>query len=62
MYGFSKFACSLNEPEDGVAPTDCRLRPDIRTMEQQDFDKANAEKVSENEDDHSFTVIWIGQA
>lgn len=62
MYGFSKFACSLNEPEDGVAPTDCRLRPDIRTMEQQDFDKANAEKVSENEDGHSFTVIWIGQA
>lgn len=46
MYGFSKFACSLNEPEEGVAPTDCRLRPDIRTMEQQDFDKANAEKVA----------------
>ena len=45
MYGFSKFVCSLNEPEEGVAPTDCRLRPDIRIMEQQDFDAANAAKV-----------------
>lgn len=45
MYGFSKLACSLNEPEEGVAPTDCRLRPDVRTMEQQDFDGANAAKV-----------------
>ena len=44
-YGFCKFACSLNEPEEGVAPTDSRLRPDIRTMEQQDFDGANSEKV-----------------
>lgn len=45
MYGFSQYVCSLNEPEDGVAPTDCRLRPDIRIMEQQDFDGANTEKV-----------------
>lgn len=45
IYGFSKFACSLNEPEEGVAPTDCRLRPDIRTMEEQNFDGANSEKV-----------------
>ena len=45
MYGFSKFVCSLNAPEEGVAPTDCRLRPDIRIMEEQDFDRANAEKV-----------------
>lgn len=29
-YFFSKFACELNEPEDGVAPTDSRLRPDQR--------------------------------
>lgn len=35
----------MNEPEEGVAPTDCRLRPDIRVMEEQNFDKANAEKV-----------------
>lgn len=45
MYGFSKYVCSLNEPEPGVAPTDCRLRPDTRVMEQQDFDMANSEKV-----------------
>ena len=45
MYGFSEFTCSLNEPEPGVAPTDCRLRPDIRVMEEQDFDLANKEKV-----------------
>lgn len=48
MYGFSKFICSLNELEEGVAPTDCRLRPDVRVMEQQDFDTANAEKVRIN--------------
>ena len=45
MYGFSKFTCSLNELEEGVAPTDCRFRPDQRLMEEQDFDKANDEKV-----------------
>lgn len=45
MYGFNLFAASLNEPEICVAPTDCRLRPDIRLMEQQNFDKANDEKV-----------------
>lgn len=45
MYGFSEFTASLNEPEEGVAPTDSRLRPDQRIMEQQQFDKANEEKV-----------------
>ena len=45
MYGFPKFVCSLNEPEEGVAPTDARCRPDLRLMEQQDFDGANSEKV-----------------
>ena len=45
MYGFSEFTSSLNELEEGVAPTDSRLRPDQRVMEQQDFDKANEEKV-----------------
>ena len=46
MYGFSEFACGLNEPEVGVAPTDSRLRPDQRVMENGDFDTANSEKVS----------------
>ena len=45
MYGFAEFAASLNEPEEGVALTDSRLRPDQRTMEEQDFNKANEEKV-----------------
>ena len=46
MYGFSEFTSSLNELEEGVAPTDCRFRPDQRFMENQDFDKANEEKVT----------------
>ena len=46
MYGFSEFSCSLNEPEPGVCPTDSRLRPDQRIMENGDFDNANSEKVS----------------
>ncbi|XP_065893633.1 oxysterol-binding protein 1-like [Dysidea avara] len=45
MYGFSEFTCSLNEPEEGVCPTDSRLRPDQRIMENEDFDTANIEKV-----------------
>ena len=45
-YNFSKFACELNEPEDGrTAPTDSRLRPDQRLMEQGEWDSANTEKV-----------------
>ena len=48
MYGFSEFTASLNELEEGIAPTDSRLRPDQRIMEEQDFDKANLEKVQDN--------------
>ena len=37
MYNFTSFTVSLNELETGMekilAPTDCRLRPDIRGME-----------------------------
>ncbi len=37
MYNFTHFAMTLNELEPGMegvlAPTDCRLRPDIRAME-----------------------------
>ena len=46
MYGFSEFTCTLNEPEPGVCPTDSRLRPDQRIMENGDYDNANNEKVS----------------
>jgi len=44
-YNFSRFACELNEPEDFVAPTDTRLRPDQRMMEEGRWDEANQEKV-----------------
>ncbi|XP_028834258.1 oxysterol-binding protein 1 isoform X3 [Denticeps clupeoides] len=44
MYYFSSLALTLNESEDGVAPTDSRLRPDQRLMEQGRWEEANAEK------------------
>ncbi|XP_043924243.1 oxysterol-binding protein 2-like [Protopterus annectens] len=44
MYYFSELALTLNEPEDGIAPTDSRLRPDQRLMENGKWDEANVEK------------------
>uniref|UniRef100_A0A670ZQY1 Oxysterol-binding protein n=2 Tax=Pseudonaja textilis TaxID=8673 RepID=A0A670ZQY1_PSETE len=44
MYYFSKLALTLNEPEDDVAPTDSRMRPDQRLMENGKWDEANVEK------------------
>lgn len=44
MYYFSSLALTLNESEDGVAPTDSRRRPDQRLMEQGRWEEANAEK------------------
>jgi len=44
-YNFTRFTCELNEEEEGVAPTDSRLRPDQRFMENGEWDKANTEKV-----------------
>nr|XP_044988500.1 oxysterol-binding protein 2 isoform X2 [Jaculus jaculus] len=44
MYYFSELALTLNEPEEGVAPTDSRLRPDQRLMERGRWDEANMEK------------------
>ncbi|CAG7833943.1 unnamed protein product [Allacma fusca] len=44
-YNFTEFACSLNEPEEDVAPTDSRLRPDQRLMEAGRWDEANLEKL-----------------
>ena len=41
MYNFSKFAIELNEIESHVAPTDSRLRPDQRLMEEAEWDEAN---------------------
>uniref|UniRef100_A0ABM5F2Q3 Oxysterol-binding protein n=1 Tax=Pogona vitticeps TaxID=103695 RepID=A0ABM5F2Q3_9SAUR len=44
MYYFSSLALALNEPEEGTAPTDSRLRPDQRLMENGKWDEANVEK------------------
>ncbi|CAH2303150.1 oxysterol-binding -related 2 isoform X1 [Pelobates cultripes] len=48
MYNFTNFAVALNELdkelEATLAPTDCRLRPDIRGMENGDLDQASKEK------------------
>lgn len=44
-YNFTELASQLNEEEEGVAPTDSRLRPDQRLMENQRWDEANSEKV-----------------
>ncbi|XP_042273392.1 oxysterol-binding protein-related protein 1 isoform X1 [Thunnus maccoyii] len=48
MYSFTSFAMQLNELHkemEGIIPqTDCRLRPDIRAMENGDIDIASEEK------------------
>lgn len=44
MYYMTRLALQLNEPEDNVAPTDSRLRPDQRLMEIGNWDGANREK------------------
>lgn len=44
MYYFTNLALTLNEPEEGVAPTDSRRRPDQRLMEDGRWDEANSEK------------------
>ncbi|KAM8866252.1 oxysterol-binding protein 2 isoform 1-T1 [Synchiropus picturatus] len=44
MYHFSALALTLNEPEEGVALSDSRLRPDQRLMEEGRWDEANSEK------------------
>ncbi|KAK0148222.1 Oxysterol-binding protein 2 [Merluccius polli] len=44
MHFFSSLALTLNEPEDGVAPTDSRLRPDQQLMEAGLWDEANIQK------------------
>lgn len=44
MHYFSSLALTLNEPEEGVAPTDSRQRPDQRLMEAGLWDEANTHK------------------
>lgn len=45
MYNLTQLAIELNEPEEGVAPTDSRNRPDQRAMEMGKWDEANKIKV-----------------
>jgi hypothetical protein len=45
MYNFTQLAIELNEPENDVAPTDSRRRPDQRLMEDAAWDEANKEKL-----------------
>ena len=45
MYNMTLLAVQLNEPEDGVAPTDSRLRSDQRLMEEAKWDEANDVKA-----------------
>lgn len=44
-YNFTEFACQLNEIEAGVSPSDSRLRPDQRLMENGNWDVSNQEKL-----------------
>ncbi|CAH2051878.1 unnamed protein product, partial [Iphiclides podalirius] len=44
-YNFTLLAAQLNEPEESVAPTDSRRRPDQRLMEEGLWDDANTEKL-----------------
>lgn len=45
MYGFGRLALELNEWEEGTCPTDARRRPDVRLMEQGDWDASNHSKL-----------------
>jgi hypothetical protein len=44
MFNFTKFAIEMNEPDEWVAPTDSRRRPDQRLMEEGEWDEANKRK------------------
>ncbi len=44
-YNFTQMAVELNEPEEGVSPTDTRRRPDQRFMEEGAWEEANRVKV-----------------
>lgn len=52
-------AAQLNELEDGVAPTDTRLRPDQRLMEEGLWTEANKEKVRYVYDINLFIIFII---
>lgn len=53
MLNFSSYTIELNEKEPGIAPTDSRLRPDQRLLEELKLDEANEVKV------HYLLVITV---
>ena len=65
MYNFTSFAVQLNEPESDVAPTDSRFRPDQRLMEENDWVKANEEKLKleqmqrEKRKENEYQPVWF---
>jgi len=75
MYNFTSFAMVLNEVDKGmesvIPKTDCRLRPDIRAMENGEIDQASEEKKrleekqraarknrSKSEEDWKTRCVW----
>eukprot|EP00062_Callorhinchus_milii_P022237 gi/632979807/ref/XP_007906677.1/ PREDICTED: oxysterol-binding protein 2-like [Callorhinchus milii] len=62
MYYFSELALTLNELESGVAPTDSRLRPDQRLMENGKWDEANVEKQRLEEKQRAVRRLREAQA
>jgi hypothetical protein len=68
MYNFTLFTVQLNEPESGVAPTDSRLRTDQRLMEENDWDRANEEKLKleqmqrNRRAEKEYQPIWFKKA
>ncbi len=45
MYKFTPFTIEMNELEPNIAPTDSRLRPDTRLMEESKWNEADEKKI-----------------
>uniref|UniRef100_A0A8C7P3I2 Oxysterol-binding protein n=1 Tax=Oncorhynchus mykiss TaxID=8022 RepID=A0A8C7P3I2_ONCMY len=72
MYNFTGFTITLNELEPGMerllAPTDCRLRPDIRAMENGDLASVEKDRLEEKQraarkecskDEEEWSTRWF---
>ncbi|XP_067650187.1 oxysterol-binding protein 1-like isoform X1 [Haliotis asinina] len=62
IYHFTQLAVELNEPEEGVAPTDSRNRPDQRHMENGKWDEANRVKIQLEEKQRAARKKREGEA
>ena len=45
MYNLTPFTIQMNELESNIAPTDSRMRPDIRFMEEAKWNEADDKKI-----------------